>query len=203
MHITYTILSLLLLGIFALTMMRTSVQTQQRMISNEVITQVTGVAEEVFDHADGYWFDERVDESDHHQQPPIFPIIQASETGQLTSPSATPSSGTDGWGGCTDTIYLMDPNMGQRRLQNTARPETCDDLDDLHGLTLDVDRDGLIYEVEVEVEYVDPVAPSTVSATPTFAKAVRLTITTPQYRMGDDPLEVQFSRVFPYTRVTP
>lgn len=200
MHLLYSLIGLMLVGVLALSAMRMSTHSEQRMISNEIMTQVTGIADEVFDHAGAYWFDEKVDESDYYQQPPIFPIITT--TSSLTSPSAVPGMGVDGWSGCTSAIYAPDANTGQLRLQNSARPETCDDLDDLHGLRIDMDRNGLTYRVDVSVTYVDPLDPSTTSSAPTWAKRVSLRITTTDYQIAGNPLEVTMSRVYSYQRVT-
>lgn len=204
MHLIYTLLAMLLVGILSLSLLRTSASSEQRMVTNEIMTQVTGVADEVFEHAAGYWFDERVDEGDYPIQPPIFPIITSAQINELTAETDVSAGPTDdGWGGCATSVYSQDTNMGQNRLQNTARPETCDDLDDLHGLTLDMERDGLSYQVEVEVAYVDPLSPTApTGGTKTFAKAMQLTITTPDFVIGGDPLEVVFVQVFTYDRIT-
>jgi hypothetical protein len=202
MHLLYALIALMLVGVLALSSMRMSTQSEQRMISNEIMTQVTGLADEVFDHADAYWFDERTNEQRVTIQPPIFPIIQASQTSDLTSPSAVPGIGSDGWSGCTDAIYAPDANTGQMRLQNAARPQSCDDLDDLHGLRLDMDRGGLTYRVDVSVEYVEPLNPTNPSASQTFAKRLSLRIVTEDYQIAGNPLEVEMSRVFTYDRVT-
>jgi len=200
MHLLYSLIGLMLVGVLALSAMRMSAHSEQRMISNEIMTQVTGLADEVFDHAGAYWFDEQTNEQNEPHQPPIFPIVTT--TSSLTSPSAVPGLGVDGWSGCTAAIYTPDANTGQLRLQNSARPETCDDLDDLHGLQLDMDRNGLTYRVDVSVTYVDPLDPSTTSSTPTWAKRVSLRITTADYQVAGNPLEVTMSRVFSYRRVT-
>ena len=202
MHLLYALIALMLVGVLALSSMRMSTQSEQRMISNEIMTQVTGLADEVLDHADAYWFDEATNEQKAVHQPPIFPIIDASETSSLTAPSAVPGLGSDGWSGCTDAIYTPDANTGQMRLQNSARPQSCDDLDDLHGLQLDMDRGGLTYRVDISVEYVDPLNPATPSATQTFAKRLSLRIVTEDYEVAGNPLEVEMSRVFSYDRVT-
>lgn len=202
MHLLYALIALMLVGVLALSSMRMSTYSEQRMISNEIMTQVTGLADEVFDHADAYWFDEATNEQKAVYQPPIFPIIGASETSSLTAPSAVPGLGSDGWSGCTDAIYAPDANTGQLRLQNSARPQSCDDLDDLHGLQLDMDRGGLTYRVGISVEYVDPLNPATPSATQTFAKRLALRIVTEDYEVAGNPLEVEMSRVFGYDRVT-
>lgn len=202
MHLLYSLIALMLVGVLALNSMRTATHAEQRILSNEIMTQVTGVADEVFDHAAGYWFDHAVDESRSAIQPPIFPLIEAHQTNLLTATSAVPGATVDGWGGCTDAIYAQDTNMGQRRLQNTARPLTCDDVDDLHGLSIEMERDGLTYDVAVAVEYVLPTDPTVVSSSPTFAKRLTLTITSADYEIGGSPLEVVLSRAFMYDRVT-
>ncbi|PEN11379.1 hypothetical protein CRI94_15180 [Longibacter salinarum] len=202
MHLLYSLISVMLVGVLALSAMRMSAQSEQRMLSNEIMTQVTGVADEVFDHADDYWFDERVNESNWHIQPPIFPIITTSQTGELTSTTAAPSTGIDGWGGCSAAIYTDDINMGKKRIQNPTRPETCDDVDDLHGLQLDIERDGLRYAIDVAVEYVDPNNPTVATASKTFAKRINLTISLADYQFGSNPLQVEMSRIFTYERIT-
>lgn len=202
MHLIYTLTAMLLVGLLALSQFRTAANSQQRMVANEVLTQVTGVSDEVFEHAVGYWFDERVDEDDWPLQPPTFPIITESQVDELTATSTTPGATTDGWGGCTAAIYTLDANMKQNRLTNTSRPETCDDLDDLHGLTLQMEREKMLYEVDFAVRYVDPTDLTQTVSGPTFAKALTLTITTPNYVVGNDPLEITMSQVFTYSRLT-
>lgn len=200
MHLLYSLISVMLVGVLALSAMQMSAHSEQRIIANEITTQVTGVADEVFDHAGAYWYDEAVNESNSHRQPPIFPVITSASG--LTPVTHAPGMGSDGWGGCTAAIYDTDANMGKRRLQNSARPVTCDDLDDMHGLELDMDRDGLTYTVNVAVEYVDPYAPTSTSSSQTFAKRMTLTIATNDYLIGGDPLEVEMSRVYTYKRIT-
>ena len=65
-----------------------------------------------------------------------------------------------------------------------------------------MNRDGLTYQIEVEVAYVDPLAPTVQTGSPTFAKEVRLTITTPDFVIGNNPLEVELSQVYTYNRIT-
>lgn len=202
MHLIYTVIAMMLVGLLALSQFRTTAHSQQRMVSNEILTQVTGVADEVFEHASSYWFDERVDENDWPIQPPIFPIITESETDELTALGTAPGTSTDGWGGCTTAIHQTDANMNQRRLINTVRPETCDDVDDLHGLTLDIVHGDLTYQVDIEVGYVDPSDLTQSVTSQTFAKEMSLTITTPNYVMAGAPLEVELSQVFTYDRLT-
>ncbi len=202
MHLIYTLTATLLVGLLALSTFRTTANTQQRMVANEILTQVAGVSDEVFEHAAGYWFDERVDENDWPLQPPTFPIITESQVDELTGTGTSPGATTDGWGGCTAAIYTLDANMKQNRLTNTTRPETCDDLDDLHGLTLEMEREQMIYEVDFAVGYVTPTNLTQSVTGPTFAKALTLTITTPNYVIGNDPLEITMSQVFTYPRLT-
>ena len=90
MHLIYTLLAMLLVGILSLSVLRTSASSEQRMVTNEIMTQVTGVADEVFDHASDYWFDERVHEGKWPIQPPIFPIITSAQLSELTAEPGEP-----------------------------------------------------------------------------------------------------------------
>lgn len=82
---------------------------------------------------------------------------------------------------------------------------SCIDIDDFDGKTLYREREGLDFTVDVRVEYVDQDDPTLVSSTPTFAKQVTLSITTPYVYKENNPdslITMQMSRVFTYNRTT-
>ena len=180
MHLLYALLAMLLVALFSLNMQRGIHATEQQMIVNEVATQLTGVGVDVLEHIERTPFDENTDES--KQVPLEYPVITG--TGQLT-----PDGGAQ-WGGCT-SLALSDPS--------------CDDIDDFDGVSVDVDVDGLVYTVEVAVQYVSPATtPATLapSGAQTYAKEVTLTISNPYLLLGGTPLQVELKRVFTYNRHT-
>lgn len=171
----YALMALALLSMVTLNMQRGTTNTQQRQIFNEVSTQVTGVASEVFDHIGrrGVYFDKYISDTRT-----TFPTC-----GRVTSPAVfTAEAAFVAAGSYATSAYI----------------EGFDGMTDVP-----VDRDDIQYLVDMEVRYVDPVtlAPS---ATPTFAKEVTLTISSPLLflRTPNNPVDVTMSRVFEYDVVT-
>jgi len=170
----YALLALVLLSMVSLNAQRGTTNTQQRQIFNEVSTQVTGVASEVFDHLDrpGVYFDKYIFDTRS-----TFPTcgrvttssVLTAEAAFVPSTYAT-SSYLEGFDGLTDVVVM---------------------------------REDIEYLVDVAVRYVDPVtlAPS---AMQTFAKEVTLTISSPLLflRTPSNPVTVTMRRVFEYDMVT-
>lgn len=174
MHLIYAVMSIMLVGIFSTNMFRSIHQSELRMITNEVLTELTGAGYDVLEFIGRRAFDENTDES--KIDPLVYPVITT--VGQLTSIA--------GFGGC-DSFTLAPPG--------------CDDIDDFDGVTADVTLGAFVYEVEVDVRYVVPTTAAP-SASPTYAKEVTLTLTNPYVLIGADPLQVTVSRVFTYGRHT-
>ena len=174
MHMIYAVLSIMLVGIFSTNMFRSIHQGELKMITNEVVTELTGAGYSVLEFIGRRAFDENTDES--KIDPLVYPVITG--TGQLTSIA--------GFGGCA-SLTLADPG--------------CDDIDDFDGVTVDVDHGEFVYEVVVDVQYVDPQT-AVPSGSPTYAKEVTLTLTNPYVLIGGQPLQVTVSRVFTYGRHT-
>ena len=171
----YGLIALALVSMLALNMQRGTTNTQQRQIFNEVATQVTGVASEVFDHIarDGVYFDKYVSDTRT-----LFPTC-----GRTTTPSVF---------------------TAEAAFVPAASYATSTYIEGFHGMTdIPIDRDDIQYLVDISVRYVDPVtlAPSAVQ---TFAKEVTLTLSSPLLflRTSSNPVEVTMSRVIEYDMVT-
>jgi hypothetical protein len=170
----YGLIALALVSMLALNLQRGTTNTQQRQIFNEVATQVTGVAGEVFDHIarDSVFFDKYV-----HDTRFLFPTC-----GRTTSPS----------------VFTPKASFVPAASYATSRY-----IEGFDGLQVTIDRADIEYVVDIAVDYVDSVtlAPS---ATPTFAKEVTLTISSPLLflKTPSNPVEVTMRRVLEYDRVT-
>ncbi len=176
MHLIFAVLSIMLVGLFSMNLHRSMHQSQNRMVVNEVVTALTGAGYDVLELIGRLPFDENTDES--KKDPLEYPVITS--TNQLT-PAAE-------FGGCT-ALALSNP--------------ACDDIDDFHGIpTFTVTADGLEYEIDIVVQYVNPDSPDTPAGGNSYAKEVALTITNPYLRVGDQPLQVNVRRVFTYNRHT-
>jgi hypothetical protein len=177
----YGILALVLVSMLSLNMQRGSMQTQQRQALNEVGMQITGVAEEVFDHIgrEAVAFDRFVDSTRA-----IAPVCGRTET-----PKAFTEPARFATVACSGAGY-----------------ESCPYIEGFHGMTdLSFERDGLPFEVDVEVAYVNPrtLAPLAPTAR-SFAKEVTLSVSSPLLYLNtpSNPLTVRLSRVYEYDAVT-
>lgn len=80
----------------------------------------------------------------------------------------------------------------------------CLDIDDFHGLSFTRENNGQIFDVEVEVRYVDPSNPDSVTTTKQFAKEVVLSISNQHIYRKNNPdslVVIEVGRVFTYNRV--
>jgi hypothetical protein len=78
-------------------------------------------------------------------------------------------------------------------------PGSCLVMNDLHGQKVTRDVKGLTYEIAIALEYVDPQPPANTS----YKKKATVTITNPHItRANGTPLEMVFTRMFVYPRVT-
>ena len=176
MHMIYAVLAIMLVGIFSMNMHRSMHHSQNKMVVNEIVTELTGAGYDMLEMIGRLPFDEHSDET--KKSPLTYPVITT--PGQLTPPGS--------FGGCTAI-----------NIEVTA----CDDIDDFHGIpTFTIDVDGLEYEADVNVRYVLYNDPDTPAGAQSYAKEVRLTITNPYLLIGGDPLEVNVRRVFTYNRHT-
>jgi len=174
--IIYGILAILLLAFLGLNMLRGQLRTEDRMIVNEVATDLSGVAYSILDFIGRTPFDELTDES-KREQPVAYPVITS--TSGLT-PVAN-------FGGC-GALTLVNP--------------TCDDIDDFDGLTGTRTVGGLDYTFTVSVRYVVPTAPETAAGGNSYAKEVEVEVSNPHLTMNGAPLPVALRRVFTYNRHT-
>jgi len=170
----YGVIALALVSMLALNLQRGTTNTQQRQIVNEVATQVIGVAGEVFDHIAR---DSVFFDKYVFDTRFLFPTC-----GRTTSPAGfTPKA-----------AFVPAASYATGRY-----------IEGFDSLQVTIDRDDIAYVVGIAVDYVDPVtlAPS---ATPTFAKEVTLTISSPLLflKTPDSPVEVTMRRVLEYDRVT-
>ena len=172
MHLLYALLSIMLVGLFSTSMFRSIHHSENKMVLNEVLTELSGAGYNVLEFIGRRAYDENTDESKIF--PLVYPVITG--TGQLTAAAD--------FGGCASLTY--------------ANP-TCDDLDDFDGLVVTVTEGGLEYNVSIDVQYVDPLTASP-SLGKAFGKEVTLTITNPYVLVGGAPLEVSLSRAFTYDR---
>lgn len=79
----------------------------------------------------------------------------------------------------------------------------CEDVDDFDGLTITRDVGGLDFDVVIEINYVDENNPDVQPGFNTFAKEIRLSISSPHlYITKSIPLTVQIARVRAYDRAT-
>lgn len=175
----YGLVALSIVAMVTLSLLRQTTATHQRQAFAETTMQVTGLATEVFDHMEQMYFDRAIAQS----------IDTPPTCGHVTRPEAlTPAS-------------AFIPCTGN---SPAARYAACSYLEGFDGLTnVPFERGGFDFEVDIDVAYVDP-ATHQPSATPTFAKAVTLSITHPHMYMGRDrssPLTVEMRRVIYYDRV--
>lgn len=173
-QIVYSVLAVLLVVLFALTMQRGRLGTQQRMLVNEVSTQATALADAVLGLAVSLPFDEHSDET-KRPRPLSWPVVP--DVDALTPASL--------FGGCT-ALQVEAP--------------TCDDVDDFHGLTASITSGGVPYEYAVAVRYVEEDDPEEGAASNTFAKEVRVDVWTPHLGVGGGPLVVRARRLATYQR---
>lgn len=171
----YGLIALALVSMLTLNMHRSTTNTQQRQIFNEVVTQVTGVGAEVFDHIarENVYFDKYVFDTRS-----IFPTC-----GRTTSPD----------------VFTPEASFVPAASYATSRY-----IEGFDGMTdVAVDRDDIQFLVDIDVRYVDP-GTLVPSATPTYAKEVTLTISSPLLflRTPTNPVEVTMSRVIEYDMVT-
>jgi hypothetical protein len=167
------------LGLFVAVLFSTSLNSavrvnQNRNFTNEVLSQMLGIGEDILSDVGrrGLPFDEKVDEERYEGQVQ-YPLVHVAW-------ELTPSGS---FGGCD-------------------APENCLDLDDFHGMKLDRIVEGLEYDIEIAVVYVNEADPEIESAVQTFAKKVTVTISSEAIYVRDEPLTISYARVFAYEQAT-
>ncbi len=180
----YGLIAIMLVMMLALNVMRIVTGTERRMVTNEVATQVRGLAVDVMEHVGNKWFDEAINEEGIEAWE--FPLVTS--VNQLTAESGFGNTG-DGAACDHTTPNFYDPD--------------CDDIDDFDGMTLDREINGIPFTAAITVQYINPDNPDLPPpGGRTFAKEVVVVISSPFLRLGDDPITVTLRRVFAYNRIT-
>lgn len=177
MQVIYAFIAMLLVALLSLTLQRGIHSTERRQIVNEVSTQLVGVGIDVLEYIGRHPFDYAVDTS-------RVDIDAIDDFPYVTDASQLADPGTFG-GGCPDYY-------------------SCTYIDDFEAVTITRNVDGLDYQVDIFVQYVDENQPDTPSAVPTFAKEVRVEISSTSLYLSSPayPLTVLIARVFAYDQPT-
>ncbi len=173
-QVIYSILGLSIAMLFSMSLNRSIYSNTHRTYTNEVLSQMLGIGEDVLEDVGrrSLAFDEAVDEA-RYVGPIQYPLVHVAW--ELTPQSS--------FGGCL--VYAA-----------------CLDLDDFHGMVLTRSVEGLEYEAEISVIYVDELDPMIETGSQTFSKKVTVTVSSSAIVIGDKPLSVHYSRVFSYERST-
>ena len=173
-QLIYSILGLSIAVLFSTSLNSTIFSNTHRTYTNEVLSQMLGIGEDILEDVGrrSLPFDEAVDEERYVGQIQ-YPLVHVAW--ELTPESS--------FGGCL--VY-----------------EACLDLDDFDGMLLVRSVEGLEYEAEISVAYVDEVDPTKETVTQTFSKKVSVTVSSGAIVIGDKPLSIEYSRVFAYERST-
>ncbi|HEY5564002.1 MAG TPA: hypothetical protein VIL33_00335 [Rhodothermia bacterium] len=175
-QVIYALAALVIAAILSFQFLLGSRTANSRVHSNEILTQVSGVATEIIEDIGSRAFDNRTREDLFETSP--------DSAGELTDPA--------------DFGTLSPYSMEEC-------DSLCMDIDDYHGQIFQAEHDGIDFEVGITVRYVDPDNPETVSGGKTFAKEVILGITNPNiYREGnpDSLITIEVGRVFTYFKTT-
>lgn len=176
-QLIYAISALGIVAVFAFMMQRSSLDNEQAMYTNEVRAQLMSIARDVADDLNrrDLPFDEATNE-EVGPQPKTYPMVH--------SPSEL-----------TDEI-------------NFGLCSTCTeplDLDDFDGMPISGVREGLPYNGEIHIHYVDendPTQAPTDYGGKSWAKEVSVTVKTPALMIGSDSASVTFNMVVAYPRFT-
>lgn len=176
MQVIYAFIAMLLVALLSLTLQRGIHSTERRQIVNEVSTQLVGVGIDVLEHIGRTTFDYAVD-TNRVDIDPIedFPYVE--DPAELTLPGS--------FGSCSDYY-------------------SCKYIDGFDGMTVNRTVDGLDFEVDIFVQYVDEDNPDTASGVQTYAKEVRLEISSSALYLSSaaNPLTVEIARVYTYQQPT-
>ncbi|MDX1740688.1 MAG: hypothetical protein R3178_05310 [Rhodothermales bacterium] len=179
MQVIYAFIAILLIALLSLTLQRSVHSTERRQIVNEVSTQLVGVGIDVLEDIGRHAFDYEVDTTRAD-----FPLWR-DDFPYATNPAQLTPIASAEFGNCVD-FY------------------SCDDIDDFHNMTITRVVDGVGFNVDIFVEYVSETTPNVKPGTQTFAKEVRLEISSSALYLSSpaNPLTVEISRVFAYDQPT-
>ncbi|MEM8560381.1 MAG: hypothetical protein AAGG50_21370 [Bacteroidota bacterium] len=108
--------------------------------------------------------------------------------------------GAQDFDSATRGATVTDPaNLSSTPFSTGNRYENADDIDDFHRMqtyTFISDYDGMPFDVDVTVDYVDEADGTTVVAGPTFAKLVTVTVSNDLLRERD--VDIVLSQVYTY-----
>ncbi len=171
-QVLYAVIAMMIASLLAFNVQRGTMSAQQRVISNEVLTQFSGVGDEILEDIGSLPFDERTDVTRNPTR-----LASASE---LKAPAYF-------GGNCNPDADYAD----------------CLDIDDFHGKSRTLEREGLAYDAAIEVRYVDEDDPTIAIQSQTFAKEGVLHITSPLIldSQSSEPLSIVMTRVFTYQRM--
>jgi hypothetical protein len=173
-QLLYAVSALAIVMIFSLGMQRAGITGQQEMMITEARTRMLGVARETVERVSrmDMPFDAATDLTRGASEK-VFPYVTSA--GELTAPGS--------FGGCVG--YIND----------------CLDIDDFHNFSISDTLNGIPVTLEFEVSYVDALTGAE-SASATFAKQLRVKVSTISIAQLDGPLTVTYSRVFAYPSTT-
>ncbi|ARA94474.1 MAG: hypothetical protein D6685_06285 [Bacteroidetes bacterium] len=182
MQTLLSLASLVMVMAFAMNLYRSTATTEQRLMVGEIATHLVSAADDVMAYLSTRPFDANATPTDSNPLPVRSPA-------DLTPPADFGTSG------CT-----LSYDETRRAYQ-----DTCQALEDYDGQTFDLPWAGMTFRVEIDVDYVDPAAPTTPVASPTYAKLVTVRVTRPGLYFGtpDNEAVVPLSRVFVYPYATP
>ncbi|MCS7081675.1 MAG: hypothetical protein N2561_09785 [Bacteroidetes bacterium] len=164
--------AILIAGLWGLSQQRAILEGRLTMMRGELEGAAVEVAREVLEHIGTKPFDAAV----------------------MTSGGR--DLGTASLGGSVSVSAITSPTqLTWPPFPTGRRFEQCQDIDDFHGIQpyTYTTPDGLRFEVQVQVRYVNPDDPTQGSSTPTFAKEATVTVTHPELRAP-----VRLSRVYTY-----
>ena len=141
---TLSILALATAMLIAVAQIRWTVQTQHRLVDDELEVMASGIARQILEYAESRSFDEST-------TPPVWP-------GTSSPPTVLDFDFISGFGNTPDCNFA----------DLTANVVECDDIDDLDMAAADwqevpfvMQGDTMKFEVNVQVYYVDDLTPET------------------------------------------
>jgi hypothetical protein len=168
----YAFCAILIAGLLSFTVTKGIHGNADRMIVNEVASQARNVADEFLD------------------QMASLPFDPATISGEIRRSHAGFASPIQGVADCN-------PNHATRPFFG------CDTINDVHAWSGSRSVDGLEYDVRIRVNYTNDSSPAdTLQNGTSFSKMVRVFVTSPHLRLGQDPMTMEFRRIYRYPRVT-
>ena len=172
-QVIYAVLALAIIGFLTLFLGRSQQTVYHQMYQNEMLTQVSGVANELMEDIGAHPFDFYTEDGQgwDEENPPMLDGITA--------------DGGPEWGNSCTMFVNCD----------------IDDFDNPDVGTFERVRNGIEFDITTEVGYVNEDDPTLDSGVRTWMKEVTLTISSPQIYKQNNPdslIEVTMSRVFSY-----